>query len=206
MTFGTASQAKHAVVAELAAMLALCAAANNDKVGLAFCTDAVEKYIPPRKGVRHALRLIRDCFVARPGRPGTRLRVGLEFLNRVLRRRSLLFVFSDFLDDDYHKVFQQTGRRHDVVAVPVSDPRERDLPAVGLLRIQDAETGTTRLLDTADPQFQRAFRQGRQEREDAFQAAVRAGRIDVLDVTTAGGHLDALMRFFQRREKRLVHR
>ena len=206
MAFGTASQAKHAVVAELAAMLALCAIANNDKVGLVLCTDTVEKFVPPRKGVRHALRLIRDCFVARPTRPGTRLRAGLEFLNRVLRRRSLLFVFSDFLDPDFHRILQQTGRRHDVVAVTVSDPREEEMPAVGLLHAQDAETGEIRLIDTTAAPFRRAAQDERWRQQALFQSTVRAGRVDVLEVSTAGGHLDALMRFFQRREQRLTHR
>jgi uncharacterized protein (DUF58 family) len=203
MSFGTLQQAKHEVVAEIAALLTLCAVSNNDKVGLILCTDEVEKFVPPRKTSRHALRLIRDLFVHRPARPGTRLRAGLDFLNRVQRRRALVFVFSDFLDADYGKALQRTGRRHDVVAVTVSDPCEDDLPAVGLLRVHDAETGRQRLIDTRAASFRTALLAQRRQRREEFQALVRAGRIDVLSVSTTGQHLDALIQFFHRRQLRL---
>jgi uncharacterized protein (DUF58 family) len=204
MSFGTLNQAKHEVVAEIAALLTLCAVSNNDKVGLVICTREVEKFVPPRKTSRHALRLIRDLFVHRPQHAETRLRIGLDFLNHVLKRRALVFVFSDFLDTDYGRVLQRTGHRHDVVAVSVCDPREEELPAVGLLRVQDAETGRQRLIDTSAKAFREAFARQRRERQEAFQTLTRAGRVDVLEVSTAGQHLDALIRFFRRRELRLT--
>ncbi len=204
MSFGTLNQAKHEVVAEIAALLTLCAVSNNDKVGLVLCTTEIEKFIPPRKTSRHALRLIRDLLVYRPVHPETRLRIGLDFLNHVLRRRALVFVFSDFLDTDYARVLQRTGHRHDVVAVTVRDPREEELPSVGLLQVQDAETGRQRLIDTADPRFRQAFQRQRQQQQAAFQALTRSGRVDVLEVSTTGQHLDALIRFFHRRERRLT--
>lgn len=205
LSFGTTDQAKQDVVAEVAALLTLCAASNNDRVGLLFCTDRVEKYVPPRRGTRHALRLIRDLFVWRPAHPGTDLRTGLDFLNRVLRRRALVFLFSDFLDQGYEKLLRRFGLRHDLVAVHVSDPRETQLPAVGLLEVADAETGARTLLDTSDPAFRRAFEQRQAERRERFQQLARSGRIDVLEVSTAGQHLDALIRFFQIRQRRLHH-
>jgi uncharacterized protein (DUF58 family) len=204
MSFGTLNQAKHEVVAEIAALLTLCAVSNNDKVGLVICTSEVEKFVPPRKTSRHALRLIRDLFVHRPVHTQTRLRVGLDFLNRVLRRRALVFVFSDFLDTDFARVLQRTGHRHDVVAVAVRDPREEELPDVGLLRVEDAETGRQRLIDTSSPPFRQAFQRQRREQQEAFQSMTRSGRVDVLEVSTAGQHLDALIRFFHRRELRLT--
>src|SRR5438067_8267692 len=203
LAFGTADQSKREVVSEIAALLTLCAAGNNDKIGLILATDRVEKFVPPRKGARHALRVIRDLFVFRPEHAGTDLRAGLNFLNRVTRRRVLLFLFSDFLDQGYDKALQRTGHRHDVVAVTVSDPRERELPAIGLLEVQDAETGDRLVVDTSNSRFQAAYRQRQADRREAFTQLARGHRIDVLDVSTAGQHLDALIRFFRLRERRL---
>jgi uncharacterized protein (DUF58 family) len=203
LAFGTAEQSKREVVAEIGALLTLCAAGNNDRIGLIVCTDRVEKFVPPRKGARHALRVIRDLFVFRPEYPGTDLRVGLDFLNRVTRRRVLLFLFSDFLTPGYEKALQRTGHRHDVVAVAVNDPREQQWPAVGLVELQDAETGELVIIDTSNRRFQAAFTERQARRREAFEQLARGHRIDVLDVSTSGQHLDALIRFFRRRERRL---
>jgi uncharacterized protein (DUF58 family) len=205
MSLGTVDQTKCDVVAEIAALLSLCAISNNDKVGLILVTHEVEKFVPPRKGPRHALRLIRDLFVHTPKSAKTNLQAGFAFLNKVLHRRALVFVFSDFLDVGYEKAMQRTARRHDVVAVAIRDPREEALPEVGLLEIQDAETGDCMVLDTSRAEFQQAFQAMRQERADAFQQWTRAHHIDVLAASTAGRHLDELMRFFQKRERRLKH-
>lgn len=205
MSLGSVDQTKHAVVAEIAALLALCAVSNNDKAGLLVVTDVVEHFVPPRKGPRHALRLIRDLFVQTPSGRATNLRAGLDFLNKVLKRRALVFVFSDFLDEGYERAMQRTARRHDLVAVTIRDPREETLPDVGLLEMQDAETGERVLVDTSRPEFQEAFAANQEQRREAFQQWTRAHRIDVLSVSTAGRHLDELMRFFQTRERRLRH-
>src|SRR5215470_15263504 len=189
--FGTRRQAKRAIAAEMAAILAFTAIANNDKVGLITFTDRVERFVPPRKGVRHVLRLIRDVLFFQPKRRGTSLREGLDYLNRVLHRRSIVFLMSDFLDRDFEGAFKRTGRRHDLIAVHVGDPREDELPDVGLLEVEDAETGRRRLLDTGS----RAVRQ-----------LARSAQIDLVEVSTDGGHLDALIRFFRLRERRLRRR
>jgi uncharacterized protein (DUF58 family) len=203
LSFGTAEQTKREVVSEIGALLTLCAVGNNDKVGLLLATDRVEKFVPPRKGTRHALRVIRDLFVFRPEHPGTDLRAGLDFLNRVTRRRVLLFLFSDFLAEGYQRALERTGHRHDVVAVVASDPREHELPPVGLVEFQDAETGRRLLVDTSNHRFRDAFRRRVAERRRAFEQLARGHRIDVLEVSTAGGHLDELIRFFRLRERRL---
>src|SRR5207237_10066194 len=117
------------------------------RVGLGAFTDRVEKFVPPRKGTRHVLRLIRDVLFFQPVHRGTCLREALDYLNRVLHRRAIVFFLSDFLDRDYEKAFQRTGKRHDLIAVPITDPREEELPAVGLLELEDAETGRHVLLD-----------------------------------------------------------
>lgn len=203
MSLGSVDQSKRDVVAEIAALLSLCAVSNNDKVGLILVTSEIERFVPPRKGPRHALRLIRDLFVHTPRESATRLQAGFDFLNKVLHRRALVFVFSDFLDAGYEKAMQRTARRHDVVAVTIRDPREEALPDVGLLEIQDAETGQVALVDTSRPEFQQAFKVQQQQRNDVFRQWTRAHHIDVLAATTGGQHLDELMRFFQQRERRL---
>ena len=206
MSFGTALQSKRDVVAEIAALLALCAVSSNDKVGLVIATSEVERFVPPRKGARHALRLIRDVFVHKPIHPATNLRAGFDFLNKILHRRALIFAFSDFLDVGYEKTMQRTARRHDVVAVTVGDPREEALPAVGLVEMYDAEIGQAFLVDIADAEVQRTFQTMRDERRSAFRQWTRAHLIDILAVSSAGRHLDELMRFFQKRDRRLKHR
>src|SRR6266571_1555678 len=144
--FGTQQQQKREVAAELAAVLAFSAISNNDKVGLIVFTDRVERFVPPRKGTRHVLRLIRDVLFFQPKHRGTSLREGLDYLNRVLHRRAIIFLLSDFLDRGYERAFKHTGRRHDLIAVPIADPREEELPAAGLVELEDAETGRGQLL------------------------------------------------------------
>jgi uncharacterized protein (DUF58 family) len=205
MSLGTIDQTKRDVVAEIAALLSLCAISNNDKVGLILVTNAVERFVPPRKGSRHALRLLRDLFVHAPKEAGTNLQAGFDFLNKILHRRALVFVFSDFLDVGYEKSMQRTARRHDVVAVTIRDPREDKLPDVGLLEIQDAENGQCVVVDTSRSDFHQAYETLERQRRDAFQQWTRAHKIDVLHASTAGRHLDELMRFFQTRERRLKH-
>ena len=155
--FGTLLQQKREVAAELAAVLAFSAISNNDRVGLVGFTDRVERFVPPRKGTRHVLRLIRDVLFFQPQRRGTCIREGLDYVNRVLHRRAILFLMSDFLDRGYERAFKLSGRRHDLVAVPLSDPREQELPAVGLLQLEDAETGRHFLLDTSGREVRDAY-------------------------------------------------
>ncbi len=201
--FGTRYQQKREVAAELAAVLAFSAISNNDRVGLVQFTDRVEHFVPPRKGSRHVLRLIRDVLFYEPKRRGTSLREGLDFLNRVLRRRTIIFFLSDFLDRDYETVFKRTGRRHDLIAIRLSDPGEEDLPAVGLLELEDAETGKRLLLDTSSRQVRDDFHRRAVERRAALLQLTRAAAVDLIEVSTDGSHLDALIRFFRQRERRL---
>jgi uncharacterized protein (DUF58 family) len=215
LAFGTQQQQKREVAAELAALLAFSAISNNDKVGLIACSDQVEKFVPPRKGTRHVLRLMRDILFLQPEHSGTSLRQGLDFLNRVLRRRAIVFLFSDFLDfslaqngvrgaaTGLAKVLQRTGKRHDLVGIALSDPRELELPAVGLLELTDAETGESFVVDTSSPRVQAALRERTQQRLQSLRQIAQSARVDLIEVSTDGGHLDALLRFFRLRERRL---
>jgi uncharacterized protein (DUF58 family) len=200
--FGTRAQQKREVAAELAAVLAFSAVSNNDRVGLVQFTDRVERFVPPRKGLRHVLRIIRDVLFYQPRRPGTSLREGLDYLNRVLHRRTIVFLFSDFIDEGYDLSFKRTGRRHDLIAVRLTDPREEELPSVGLLEVEDAETGRRLLLDTGSRKVREAYRDAGVRRREAVRQLARQAHTDLIEVSTDGGHLDALIRFFRLRERR----
>jgi uncharacterized protein (DUF58 family) len=202
---GTRRQPKREVVAELAALLAFAALHNNDRVGLLHCTDRVEIVVPPRKGARHAQRLLRDILFYQPTHRCTGLRVALDALNRIHRKRAVVFLFSDFLDTGFEKALRLAGRRHDLVAVWVRDPLEDELPNVGLLELSDAETGEQVLVDTGSTAVRSSYVTHRRGRQDDLRRLFRGAGVDTIEVSTAGGHLDALVAFFRRREQRLKH-
>jgi uncharacterized protein (DUF58 family) len=201
--FGTQLQQKREVIAELAAVLAFSAINNNDKVGLIAFTNCIERFVPPRKGSRHVLRLIRDVLFFQPTQRGTALQQALEFLNRILRRRSIVFLLSDFLDEGFEYALKRTARHHDLIAIRISDPREEELPPVGLLELEDAETGERLLVDTGSRRVREAFATGARRRREALRQLARSSRADFIEVSTDGSHLDALIRFFRLRERRL---
>ena len=200
--FGSGMQQKREVAAELAAVLAFSAISNNDRVGLVQFTDRIERFVPPGKGTRHVLRLIRDVLFYQPQHRGTSLREGLDFLNRVQRRRAVVFFFSDFMDRGFERALKRTGRRHDFVAVRLTDRREEELPAVGLLELEDAETGQQLLVDTSSKAVRAAFQAQALARQEAIRQLARSAGVDLVEVSTDGRHLEALVRFFQLRERR----
>ncbi len=200
--FGTQRHPKREVAAELAAILAFSAIANNDKVGLIAFSNRVEKFIPPRKGPRHVLRIIREALFFRPEEQGTCIRETLDFVNRVLRRRAIVFLFSDFLDTDYQAAFKRTGRRHDLIAVRLSDPRELQLPRLGFVELEDSETGQ-RVLTRIDKSVVAEYARRAAKRQEDLNQLARSARVDLIDVSSDGGHLESLLQFFQLRERRL---
>jgi uncharacterized protein (DUF58 family) len=200
--FGSSIQAKREVAAELAAVLAFSAIRNNDRVGLIQFSDRIEHALPPKKGIRHVLRLIRDVLFFQPRHKGTSLAVGLDHLNRLVRRRAIVFLFSDFLDRDFDRAFQRTARRHDLIAVRVGDVGETALPEVGLVELEDAESGRRVLVDTSSQAVRAAYESGAGERATALRRLARSAGSDLIEVTTGGDHLDALVRFFRLRESR----
>jgi uncharacterized protein (DUF58 family) len=201
--FGTGLHQKREVAAELAAVLAFSAITNNDRVGLLHFTDRVEKFVPPRKGVRHVLRLIREVLFFQPRFKGTCIREALRVLNRVLHRRAIVFLISDFIDSGYEQSLHYTGRRHDLIAMPIRDPREEELPKVGLLQLEDAETGQQLLLDTRSKRLRQEFARRAAQRREELKQLARSARVDVIEVSTEGGHLEALVRFFRQRQRRM---
>jgi uncharacterized protein (DUF58 family) len=201
LAFGTGRQSKREVAAELAAVLAFSAISNNDRVGLMQLSDHIEHYLPPRKGPRHVLRLIRDVLFFEPKRRGTALAEGLDYLNRVLRRKAIVFLFSDFLDRQFERALRRTARRHELVAIRLSDPREEELPAVGLVELEDAETGARLLVDTDSDELRAGYRAAAAERLAGLRRLMRSAGVDLIEASTDGLHLDALVRFFRMRER-----
>jgi uncharacterized protein (DUF58 family) len=206
LRFGTGTHTKKAVASELAAVIAFCAIGNNDRVGLLGFTDRVERYLPPGKGTRHALRLLRDVLFFEPEGTGTDLGAALDYLNRVQRRRAIVFVLSDFPAGDYAPALRRAARKHDLIAVRLADPREESWPAVGLVQLEDAETGRQVLIDTSNRRFRERFAADAHARRAAFTRLTRTAQVDLIDAGTDGRHFDALLRFFRLRERRRGHR
>ena len=203
--FGTADRFKREIGAELAAVLAFSAISNNDKVGLLIFTDRVELHIPPRRGRRHVLRLIRDLLTFEPAGRGTDIALALAWLNRVLKRRAIIFLLSDFLLDyrAYQRDLMITNRRHDVVAVTLTDPREMTWPAVGLVSLKDPETGATTWIDTANAAWRDAFARGSASGRAARNAALTQAKVDRIDVIVGQDYVAPLLAFFRTRARRL---
>jgi uncharacterized protein (DUF58 family) len=200
--FGSVRQLKQELAAELAAVLAFSAITNNDKVGLVVFSEDVELALPPRKGNRHVLRVIREILNHRPRGRGTNLRSALDWLNRVAHRRCVVFLLSDFLGADLGTQLAATARRHDLIAVVVEDPRERELPSIGLVSLEDPETGESTLVDTSDARLRRAFQEHRERERAARDRSLRGAGLDVVDVSTNGDYARELLRFFRERGRR----
>lgn len=200
--FGTTSQLKRDLVAEVCATLAFSAIRNNDKVGLLCFTDRVEKTVPARKGARHVLRVIRELLYHQPAGKGTNLNAALEHLNRTIKRRAVVFVVSDFQSSGYEDALRIARRRHDLIPIVISDPRELELPNVGLLELVDAETGEHILVDTSSQRVRDAFaRQARRAAEDR-DTLLRRTDIDSIQARTGESFVEPLTRFFRKRETR----
>lgn len=207
LRWGTARQTKAEVVAEVAATLAMSAVRNNDRVGLLLVTDQVELFVPPRKGRRHTLRLIRDLLAFRPASRGTDLAAGVEHAVRYAPSRSIVFVFSDFQLADGWEAFSRAmtaaTARHDVVAVRLSDPAEAELPDVGLLVVRDPETGERRALDTSSARSRARFAELVAAEGGRARQLFRKLRVDEIELRTDTPYTPALLGFFGRRERRL---
>ena len=200
--FGSGDQSKLEVMVEIAALLMFSALRNNDKVGLhLFAADVVACY-PPRKSKGNVLRLLREIVAAEPVAGETNLPAALEYLNRVQKRRAVVFVISDFQTDVSHKALSMTNGRHDLVAITVSDPREHELPDVGFIQLEDAETGEIVEVDTRNERVRQLLRQQSEYRTDTVTEALRRAGVDQLSVSTREPYMTSLRRFFAAREKR----
>jgi uncharacterized protein (DUF58 family) len=202
LAFGTGVASKRTIAAELAAVLAFSAVSRHDKVGLVGFTDRIERFVPPAHGARHALRLVRDVLYETPRRRETSITAALAFLHRVLRRRAVVVVLSDFLDSGFESALRRLGHRHDVILIRLTDIREEELANVGLIELEDAETGQTRMLDTTRAAVRQAFAEAAIARRLDFQRFARAARVEWMEAATNGSHLDALSQFLRRLESK----
>jgi len=200
--FGSVELSKRELAAEVAAILAFSAIYNNDKVGLILFSDTVELFIPPKKGRLHTLRLIREMLYFEPKGRGTNLAAALDYLNKVVSRRAVIFVVSDFIAPDYTKALTVAGRRHDVVALPVIDPGEEQLPDVGLITFEDAETGEQIEINTSSRALRNAFAAEEAARRKALEKLFGTRGIDVVPLATDKDYLLPLRAFFEQRERR----
>ncbi len=200
--FGSVARFKNELAAELCAVLAFSAIKNNDKVGLIIFTDEVELYVPPGKGRRHVLRVIREVLYFKPKGVGTDIPEALHFMNGVTKRRAVAFLVSDFMEADHEPALRIANKRHDVIAVTVTDPREEELPNVGLVNVRDAETGREVLVDSSDARVRREYAKAAADRAKERDEIFRRTRVDAIHVRTDRDYIDEIYRFFRMREMR----
>lgn len=200
--FGSVDLSKRELAAEVAAILAFSAINNNDKVGLLLFSEGVELFIPPKKGRLHTLRLIREMLYFEPKGHKTNIAVALEYLNKVTPRRSVVFLISDFIAPDFTKALSVAGKRHDVVAIPVVDPGDEQLPDVGLVTIEDAETGEQIEINTSSKAVRQEYAAAEERRRRDLKKTLGSRGVDMISLATNEDYLIALRNFFAVRERR----
>lgn len=208
LMFGTTDKTKQQIAAELSAILAFSALKNNDKVGLILFTDKIEKFIPPKKGKTHALRIIREVLSidipenTESLRKQTNLRQALEYFNHAIKKRAIAFVISDFLDVGYEKILRIVGKKHDLIGVIIKDRRENELEDFGLIKFVDAETGEYRYIDTNDKDFKINFNETLKTIEEYRKSIFVSSRLDSIEIQTGKSYVKPLVDFFRMRERR----
>jgi uncharacterized protein (DUF58 family) len=200
--FGANLQTKRELIAELGATLAMSAIKNNDKVGVTLFSDDVEKSIPPRKGSRHVLRIIRELLYCDPVGSGTNIRNAIEHLNRTCKRRSVVFLISDFFDQGFDSVLKVAKRRHDIIPIVVSDPLEQELPNVGLVRLKDSESGTVVSVDTSSRRNREKYKEIYRRKDEERTSMFRKLKMEPIRFATGTDIVDPLRRYFHSREQR----
>ncbi|MEM1347953.1 MAG: DUF58 domain-containing protein [Myxococcota bacterium] len=200
--FGTQNQRKQEAAAELGALLAFSAISNNDRVGLMTFTDRVETFIPPKKGRKHVLRVITEILDQSPDGRGTDIHTALEYLARIQRKKAVVFLLSDFLDDSFERALHIATKRHELVPVVITDPMEEQLPNLGLVRIEDPESGEVFTVDTTSRKIRRAFEEAARGKREAREKLFRRLKIDFVNVRTDADHIAPLIKYFRLRSRR----
>ena len=202
LSFGSGEYFKGEIVTHLSALLGFAAAKNNDHVGLLLFTDQVEHYVPPKKGQGHIQRILRDLYYFKPKSQGTRVSVAMDHLQGLLKKRATVFVFSDFQDAAFAQSLRMMSKKHDLVAVVVQDPTEIELPKMGLVDLQDAETGEVMTVDTFSPAFRRAYKEQMKELRAKRERELRQAGVDRVEVVSSDNFVDPLIAYFRQKNGR----
>jgi uncharacterized protein (DUF58 family) len=202
LSFGTVDKTKQQVAAEVSAILAFSAMKNNDKVGLILFTDKIERFVPPRKGRTHVLRIISEVLSFEPSGKSTGLKQALEYMNNAIKKRSIAFLLSDFIDEGFEKILRIVGRKHDLIGIVLKDEKEDHIPEIGIVKFMDAETGEQRYIDTSDAKFQKWYRLLIQEKKKRMQNLFITSRLDSIEIQTGQNYIAPLVKFFRMRERR----
>jgi uncharacterized protein (DUF58 family) len=200
--FGSVEKTKQQVAAELSSILAFSALKNNDKVGLILFTDRIEKFVPPRKGKSHALRIIREVLSFEPQGNKTNIKQALEYFNHTIKKKAIVFLISDFIDMGYEKILRIVGKKHDLIGMVLKDPREKNMIDAGLIKFRDAETGEIRFLDTGDKSVRRSIVEENKLIDEYQRQLFVSSRLDSIKIGTSDSYVKPLIRFFKQREKR----
>lgn len=202
LMFGSNEKTKQEVAAELSAILAFSALKNNDKVGLILFTDRIEKFVPPRKGKTHVLRIIREVLSFEPQGNQTNLKQALEYFNHTIKKKAIVFLISDFMDGGYEQIIKIVGKKHDLVGLILQDEREHTLFDAGLLKIHDAESGAVRYIDTSDKEVRDSLLREQKRLKQYRNSLFISSHIDTIDITASSSYIKPLVDFFKLREKR----
>ena len=201
-SFGTTKRFKKELAAEVSAVLAFAAIQNNDRVGLIIFTDRIEKFVPPRKGLHHVLRVVREALYFNPKGKGTDIAAALRYLDNVTTRRAVTFVISDFFSKDFKKPLSIANKKHDVVAITITDPREGKLPNAGIVELVDAETGTPYIIDTASGKVRERYAKKAGQMRDERTKLFGSVGVDHIDISTDKSYLEEFIKFFRMRKHR----
>ena len=200
--FGTQTQLKREVATEIAAVLSFSAINNNDKIGVLFFSDKIEKFIPPKKGKSHILRIIRELITFESESKKTNIEVALKYFNNVIKKRAVCFILSDFMDGEFDKSLKIARNKHDIIALRIHDQREETLPNVGLIKVEDAESGQTRWMDSSNKQVRTNYNNNYREFEKELKQTLQSSGVDHIDIKTGKDYIKPLMSFFKNRGKR----
>ncbi|MBU1121991.1 MAG: DUF58 domain-containing protein [Candidatus Omnitrophica bacterium] len=201
--FGTTDKLKSQIAAEICSLLAFSAIKNNDKVGLIVFSEGIELFVPPRKGLKHILRIIREVIYFKPKGSGTNISAALEYLNKICKRKSVVFVISDFLTGDFKKALAISNKKHDIVAISITDPKERNLTSAGVIEFADAETGELFFVDTSDERVRDEFDSRSQEIFHKRKKTFSSVGVDNIDIHSDKPYVNELIKFFRMRERRM---
>tara|TARA_B110000881_G_C18591343_1_gene528180 strand:- start:1575 stop:2447 length:873 start_codon:yes stop_codon:yes gene_type:complete len=200
--FGTQTQLKREVATEIAAVLSFSAINNNDKIGVLFFSYKIEKFIPPKKGKSHILRIIRELITFESESKKTNIEVALKYFNNVIKKRAVCFILSDFMDTNFDKSLKIARNKHDIIALRIHDQREETLPNVGLIKVEDAESGQTRWMDSSNKQVRTNYNNNYREFEKDLKQTLQSSGVDHIDIKTGKDYIKPLMSFFKNRGKR----